>query len=151
MTLGSLHNRTTGRLRRRRNVEKMERETVPSQSYATSFRHSAVLSFPAFLLRKLPTILHATFLSQGQELEGSCVPIQLGFTLPHSLVETISLEIWEKPLSCHAKSSLWGARMAQLVSAGYSCRRSHWVRSPDLASLLRRLSVLGSLSNFKYP
>ena len=31
----------------------MSRETVHSQSYATFFRHSAVLSLPAVLLRKL--------------------------------------------------------------------------------------------------
>ena len=31
----------------------MWRETVHSQSYATFFRHSAVLSLPAVLLRKL--------------------------------------------------------------------------------------------------
>ena len=35
--------------------------------------HSAVLSVPAVLLRKLPTILHVTFLSQGQGLEVSCL------------------------------------------------------------------------------
>ena len=34
-------------------------ETVYSQSYATFFRHSAILSVPAVLLRKLPNILSA--------------------------------------------------------------------------------------------
>ena len=38
----------------RQNDEKLWRETVHSQSYAASFRHSAVLSPPAVLLRKLP-------------------------------------------------------------------------------------------------
>ena len=36
------------------NDEKMLRETVHSQSYATYFRHSAVLSLPAVLLGKFP-------------------------------------------------------------------------------------------------
>ena len=45
----------TGRLEDsgRQNDEKMWRETVHSQSYATFFRHSAVLSLPAVLLRKV--------------------------------------------------------------------------------------------------
>ena len=45
----------TGRLEDsgRQNGEKMSRETVHSQSYAKFFRHSAVLSLPAFPLRKL--------------------------------------------------------------------------------------------------
>ena len=38
----------------RQNDEKMWREAVHSQSYATFFRHSDVLSVPAVLLRKLP-------------------------------------------------------------------------------------------------
>ena len=46
----------TGRLEdsRPQNDEKMLHETVHSQSYVTSFRHSAALSVPAVLLRKLP-------------------------------------------------------------------------------------------------
>ena len=46
---GSLRNRQDGQ-----NDEKMWRDTVHSQSYATSFRHSAVLSVTAVLLHKLP-------------------------------------------------------------------------------------------------
>ena len=38
------------------NDERMWRGTVHPQSYATFFRHSAVLSVPALLLRKLPII-----------------------------------------------------------------------------------------------
>ena len=46
----------TGRLEHsgRENDENLWRETVHSQSYATFFRHSAVLSLLAILLRKLP-------------------------------------------------------------------------------------------------
>ena len=47
----------TGRLEDsgRQSDEKMSRETVHSQSYATFFRHSAVLSLSAVLLRQLPS------------------------------------------------------------------------------------------------
>ena len=38
----------------------MWRETVHSQSFATLFRHSAVLSLPAVLLRKLPNYIYVT-------------------------------------------------------------------------------------------
>ena len=41
---------------RRQNDEKMWHGTVHSQSYATFFRYSAVVSLPAILLRKFPMI-----------------------------------------------------------------------------------------------
>ena len=55
-----------------------------------------------------------TFLSDGRQLEVSCFPVELVFTLPHlylftsifSLVETIRSKISERPLSWHEKFSL---------------------------------------------
>ena len=38
------------------NDEKMSRKIGNAQSHATFFRHSAVLSLPAVLLRKLPIV-----------------------------------------------------------------------------------------------
>ena len=52
-TLGSLRSRTAGRLRTAE-WGKMSRKIGNAQSPATFFRHSAVLSLPATLLRKLP-------------------------------------------------------------------------------------------------
>ena len=49
----------------------MSRETVHSRSYATLFRHSAVLSLPAVLLRKFPiTTDHNNTLSDAIKMAG---------------------------------------------------------------------------------
>ena len=50
------HNRTAGHSRRQ-NDEKMSRNIGNAQSRTTCFRHSAVLSLLAFLLRKLPAVI----------------------------------------------------------------------------------------------
>ena len=52
--IGTLRNRTAGRLRTAEWRIKMSRKTGNAQSRATFFRHSAVLSLPAVLLRKVP-------------------------------------------------------------------------------------------------
>ena len=44
----------------RQNDEKMSRKIENAQSRATFFRHSAVLSLPAVLLRKLASLRYAT-------------------------------------------------------------------------------------------
>ena len=54
--IGSLRNRTAQKDSEGQNDEKMWRETEYSQPYVTFFRHSAALSVPAVLLRKLPII-----------------------------------------------------------------------------------------------
>ena len=57
----------TGQLEdsRRRNNEKMWRVAVHSQSYATFFPHSAVVSVPAVLLRKLPITNKTVYEPEG--------------------------------------------------------------------------------------
>ena len=52
--IGTLRKRTAGRLRTPEWRIKMSRKTRNAQSRATFFRHSAVLSLPAVLLRKVP-------------------------------------------------------------------------------------------------
>ena len=47
----------------RQNDEKMSRKIGNAQSRATFFRHSAVLSLPAVLLRKLPNVTRPTFIT----------------------------------------------------------------------------------------
>ena len=51
-SLESLRIRTVGR----QNDEKISRKIGNAPSHATFFRHSAVLSLPAVLLRKLPNM-----------------------------------------------------------------------------------------------
>ena len=58
--LGTLRNRTAVRLRTAERRKRISRKTGNAQSRATFFRHSAVLSPTAVLLRKLPLDLQRT-------------------------------------------------------------------------------------------
>ena len=55
-TIATLRNRTAGRLRTAEWRIKMSRKTGNAQSRAIFFRHSAVLSLPAVLLRKVANV-----------------------------------------------------------------------------------------------
>ena len=71
----------------------MWRETVHSQSYTTFFRHSAVLSLPAVLLRELASDVRCPVVSSRERRENMTTKIQFCLLISEALVPIFNCKL----------------------------------------------------------